>query len=704
MLSKIRSALRSFFFPSWSIPIALLLLTLLSYGLRAFSLGFFWDDWPYLWFFHRFGPSGIVAAFSGDRPFLSFIYTLSLTVLGDSVQSWQAFALLARWLCGVGLWWALTQAWPRQANKAAWAAALFTLYPGFTQQWIAVIYGQAFLLFSALFFSIGLTLRLARRRGRLSRWLLLAGTLLALAFSAFTMFSTEYFFGLEMLRPILLWLVLPGETRRPLERWSAAAMRKAWSVLRWWAPYLALMIVFIIWRSLLHPFTGYAMTTLTGLETSPLATAWNLVLTIVQDTIVASLTAWGQPTQVLASFIEKGHTYGLRLLAVILFTGAFAFVYFYLLRPKQTSGQVDRSDRPDTPARGDHWGREAVIVGLLAVLASGWPTWITGLTMRMGFPLDRFSLAMSVGVSLMLAGMIDLVGKDLPRKVALIGLALALAAGFHFDTALRYRQDWNTFQDFLWQLTWRAPAVKENTLFASIDLPFEYFEDDSLTAPLNWTYDPDGSATQIPYVLYDLSVRAKSDLLTNLGQDITHNFRAATFSGSTSQVLLFSYGASGCMHILNPDYDTEQYLLPNRLQDLMYVSNPQELIQDQTPGAVPPAEIFGGEPKYRWCYFYQKAELARQQEDWNTIVELSLQSIREGFRPEDPFEYLPFVEGFARSRLLDDALQLTYETEKESPATRPALCAIWKRAYAETPGNPKHVRAQLNKNLNCSIP
>src|SRR5574338_1167036 len=181
MLLKVRSLTRGISFPSWSIPLALLALTLLSYGLRAFSLGFFWDDWPYLWFFHRFGPQGILAAFTSDRPFLSFIYNLSLSLLGSSSQNWQIFALLARWLCGFGLWSALAAAWPRQKFKAGWAAALFVVYPGFAQQWIALIYGQALLLFAAQLFSIGLTVWLARRRRELSRGLVLALTALALA-------------------------------------------------------------------------------------------------------------------------------------------------------------------------------------------------------------------------------------------------------------------------------------------------------------------------------------------------------------------------------------------------------------------------------------------------------------------------------------------------------------------------------------------
>ena len=105
--------------------IALLILVFLSYGLRVFSLGFYWDDWPYLWFFERLGPSGIVQAFTGDRPFLSFIYIICLSIFGHSIIGWQIFGLLARWLCSLGLWWALKLTWPGQTDKAAWAAFLF---------------------------------------------------------------------------------------------------------------------------------------------------------------------------------------------------------------------------------------------------------------------------------------------------------------------------------------------------------------------------------------------------------------------------------------------------------------------------------------------------------------------------------------------------------------------------------------------------
>lgn len=716
LFQKIRSARRGFSFPIWSVPITLLILVVLSYGLRVFRLGFFWDDWPYLWFFERFGPDGIIRAFSGDRPFLSFIYISSLTVFGHSIQGWQIFALFARWLCSVGLWWALALAWPRQAGKAAWAAILFTVYPGFSQHWISVIYGQAFFLFAALFFSIAITLWLARRRP--GRAILTAGTLLALALSGFTMFSTEYFFGLELLRPALLWLVLAdyqtGAEHPPQNRWRWYR-QQATKVLAWWAPYLALMAIFIFWRGFIHVFAGYQMRTLQEMGESPLITVWNLLVTILKDLIVSTLAAWGQTLQ-LGGLFDAGIWPGLRLLGLMALTGLLAGVFLNRLAAGdgERNPELFRADpgpmapQPSSGGIFDCWSVQAMLIGLLAVLVAGWPFWITQLPLRLEFPQDRFSLPLAVGVSLLLAGLVDALGKDLPRKALIIAGMAALATGFHFTTSEAYRQDWNQARDFFWQLTWRAPSIAPGTLLLTSDLPFAYFEDDSLTAPLNWTYDPDGHSTRMNYILYDYDVRYHNLPAFNKENAIEKSFRATQFSGSTTRVILFHYEAPGCVRVLDPVYDADLYNLPETLLSKLSISKPGALIQDQATPAVPPEDIFGSEPKRRWCYFFEKADLARQNGDWEAIISLSRQSIGAGIRPEDPAEYLPFIEGFSRAKYWDDAMEMTRTTYIEAPKLRPALCAVWRRAAADLSEQEREAAAQVfsnaNRLLNCPTP
>ena len=58
----------------------------------------------------------------------------------------------------------------------------------------------------------------------------------------------------------------------------------------------------------------------------------------------------------------------------------------------------------------------------------------------------------------------------------------------------------------------------------------------------------------------------------------------------------------------------------------------------------PPQSIFGSEPAHEWCYYYQKAALARQQGDWETIHELYREALSQGLYPNDSVEWIPFAQ------------------------------------------------------------
>jgi hypothetical protein len=55
-------------------------------------------------------------------------------------------------------------------------------------------------------------------------------------------------------------------------------------------------------------------------------------------------------------------------------------------------------------------------------------------------------------------------------------------------------------------------------------------------------------------------------------------------------------------------------------------------------------ELFGSEPAHDWCYYYQKASLARQQGDWQTAARLGEEVGRSGLLPTDVTEWLPFYQ------------------------------------------------------------
>jgi hypothetical protein len=65
--------------------------------------------------------------------------------------------------------------------------------------------------------------------------------------------------------------------------------------------------------------------------------------------------------------------------------------------------------------------------------------------------------------------------------------------------------------------------------------------------------------------------------------------------------------------------------------------------------------VFGPEPEHTWCYFYQKASLARQRQDWNAVQRLGSEVIRMKLLPGDPIEWMPFLQAYA---LNEDVEQL----------------------------------------------
>jgi hypothetical protein len=93
--------------------------------------------------------------------------------------------------------------------------------------------------------------------------------------------------------------------------------------------------------------------------------------------------------------------------------------------------------------------------------------------------------------------------------------------------------------------------------------------------------------------------------------------------------------------------------------------------------SVPPA-ILGDEPPHDWCYYYEKADLARQAQDWQAVVDLGQAAEAECLTPAAGFggEYLPFIEGYAHAGDWDRAQRLS-ETAAQDAGS--GLCRLWTR-------------------------
>jgi hypothetical protein len=700
-----RRNLKEIRFSSKTVPVALAVLCLISFAPLIAFLGFYWDDWPSVWFLHFWGPTIFPDAFAIDRPLQGWLFVLTTSLVGESILAWQVFGILTRLASSLALWWVLRLVWPGKTFQTAAVAILFLLYPGFAQQYIPFTYSHMFIVMTGFFISLGIMILAYRKPPRY--WPL---TALSVGISLLCMFTLEYFLGLELLRPAILWLISEGQ--------NLSARQRLGKVARQWAPYLAVLGFFAIWRYL-NETPRAEVILFDNLRMNPLGTLSDLAKTILQDLVEVSALAWGKTLGFSTLKDTKSFVvvlYG----GVALSVAVLTTLLLSRLKPEATDRPEIASKAegaPPTPPGATRkesrpWALQAIGLGAYALLAAGWPFWVTNLHIELYFPWDRFTLSMMLGTSLLLVGLIDLIGRRLLVKAVLIGLAAGLAAGLQIRIAMDYRQDWTVQREFFWQLTWRVPGLEPGTLLLTPEMPFRFVTDNSLTAPVNWIYAPQTWTTQrppsrqMPFLLANVDARLEMALPDlEQGTPVEVPYRATYFKGSTSQALTIYYDPPRCLKVFDPAID---YLWPNKpdyLDQAIRLSRPELILTEADPTAQLPPEIFGSEPKHNWCYYFEKAELARQRGAWEEAARLGDQALAldKNFTKETAPELIPFIEGYARAGQWSKAVKLSLQAYKVQEKTQYILCLLWRNIQETTPPSSTEQAAveQVQNELQC---
>jgi hypothetical protein len=128
-------------------------------------------------------------------------------------------------------------------------------------------------------------------------------------------------------------------------------------------------------------------------------------------------------------------------------------------------------------------------------------------------------------------------------------------------------------------------------------------------------------------------------------------------------------------------------------------------LTDAEPVAAPPVQFFGEEPEMDWCYFFEKAELARQEQDWKKISDLGDQAFGQGkiFFRKNAYELLPFIEGYAHTGELEKSLDLTLQAYQAWENMRTPLCSLWLNLYSTNvlDANGQAIYDKLQENIAC---
>ncbi len=678
-MSKLKELLRS----PWAIAAGLLLLAGITYGVLISTMGVYWDDWPSLWFLHYFGPTVFPQAFAADRPVQGWLFVLTTSLLGESLFAWQVFAIACRWITALALGWLLLSIWPKSRLQVLGVLILFIVYPGLSQQYIAITQGHQMLIMG--FFFVSLTMMVYSIRSP-KRYLLY--TMISLLIGVLCMFALEYYFGLELLRPVILWLLLaefyPRFSRRLVE------------TIKRWIPYLAANLGFLVWR-MSHFTPRGEVTVFKNLAANPSALS-ELARKILIDIYETGVTAWlktfgflnfsGIKTSVLTVYI------GVVLSVTVL--GAILMLLVWTKSSREPGGWRNA------------WGLTAMLVGLYALFIGGWPVWVTDLRIDLAVPWNRLTQPMMIGACLALVGLIDLLIRPHLPKILLIAVLGGVAAGSQFHNALLFRQEWIDQRNFFWQLAWRVPALKPGTLLLTSNLPFYSSTDNSLSAPINWIYAPDLKTREMPLLMSDINARLGNQLPSlDPGTVIEETYRATKFKGTTSQSVVFNYDPPRCLKILDLYTDRHYPNKPGYVVLALPLSN-QSLIAGEDLGTAELPPFLGPELKHTWCYYFEKVDLAVQRGQWEKAAEIADQALK--IKPEltsdNAPELIPFVYAYARAGKYDKAREISLQAGKLSKKMHYYMCDTWFYLSKQIKGDPvfDQVFDEINSKFECTPP
>jgi hypothetical protein len=353
----------------------------------------------------------------------------------------------------------------------------------------------------------------------------------------------------------------------------------------------------------------------------------------------------------------------------------------------------------------------AILLALAAFLLAGIPFWITDLPVNLVFPYDRFTIPTMLAFSLFWVALLFALPLHANLRRGVLVILLVFSTAYQLQTGIRYQRDWEQQSRLFWQLLWRAPSIQPGTILFAHELPLTYFSDGTLTSALNWIYDPQGDLSVEPqdespaisYAFYYPTLRLGNTIESlQPGQAIRHDLLVGTFAGNTSQSLSLFYQPPACLRILDPEIEAGNWMVPLQVRETVALSNTDNILP--APQSAAPAFLYGAEPEHGWCYYYEKADLARQMGDWETVLSLAKTAFTLDDQPNDPAERLPFIEAYAHNAEWEQAIRQTSAAAQVSPVIHPVLCRLWERIERETEPGPEQQESiqTIREQLLCS--
>ncbi|MEW6287191.1 MAG: hypothetical protein AB1509_13280 [Chloroflexota bacterium] len=663
------------FLTSYHLPLVILFLAAISaltYLPWVCQIGYMNDDWYLMYSAKAYGPGAFIDIFSVDRPARAWVMMTAYTLFGDNPLYYNLSAYAFRLISGLAFFWLLRMLWSRQQGVLLIAALLYLIYPGFLSQVNGIDYQSQMVSLAAALLSIALSVR-AWLSDRLSERvpMLIAATVLGWLYLGLV----EYFLGFEFLRFGALLIMVNRE--------GGMWRQRLQNGIKAWLPNLFIPLVFLVWR--IFFFQSERGATDIGLQlgnfsNSPLLVMFWWGVQWMADAVDVLWLAWGVPFSNLLPLLRPRH---------ILLGSAIA-VFMTWVAYRLTNAHTDVADEGEKTA----WHKEMIFLGLGMLMAGLVP--VVLVNRQVDFVnFTRYSLASAAGAALLMGVFLFHFIASKPLRWALIAVLSTLSVLTHHANGLQTSTQTKMMNEFWWQVSWRVPQFEKGTTLIG-NYPLGNIQEDYFVwGPASLIYYPQKleDKARIHPALFAVVLNDESinKILVRSGEEYDNRKNIITYSDYGNILILSRPSAGSCVQLID---GTQPELSEFERDSVMLIapfSDAGNIIVD-AESHTPPRLAFGAEPPHGWCYYYEKASLARQRGEWDEVVRLGNEALERGFLPQDHIEWMPFLQAYAREGKTDRLIEIKRYMRKADPFVFSQVC----QSLASLPGLDEQTMGVIN--------
>ena len=646
-------------------PLLLIAVMACTYAIQIPQLGFYLDDWVSIASYDQGGEEGLLAfGINDSRPFAAWVTAKFFAVLGTGVLQWQLITLFWRFAAAMTSLLLLRSIWPERKVLSGFISLLFGVFPYFKHQAICIAYFMILFQYFVVLLSFLLTVKALQTRNKGIKVLLFV---LSYAASLFHLSCLEYYLSLEAVRLVLIYFVLRKRDNGTF--WLT--VRKTILI---YIPYIIILGSILIYRFVYIPSLSADVRPVNMFSRyHGLNLIFHMAGLVIQYLTESVLGVWYQsirPSELELTMRNTQLGLGLGLAA--------AAVLFFILKVTHDR-QSEEDSKPDFELL--ILGAAAMFLGFLPGMAiDASPTVNTNYN-------DRYLLPSFWGIAIFTISWITIIFRNIKLRYLLFSGMICIAVFFQIQNSYMYRYSWKYQQQFQWEMKWRVPDLMENTAVVSDGVVASFMGGWADSSMLLEMYGKKQGITPTPYWYLN---PGDTTFLSALGTDspIYVKSKMYEFMTDSENVLVVTKPEYGKCAWVVDEADAENPYLEDGVKPYVGYQNKSRILLESEHRM--PADIFGTDYVHDWCYYFEKADLAFDRQDYAEALRLFDEAAANGISIGNATEMRPFIKSAAFSGDWDKALDWSATANNVKPdQTSGYFAKLWHILERDIPDSPE---------------